>query len=56
MAITDYIDRIKRVLLISSKPDKYEFMQSLKITGIGIAVIGFIGFVVFLIAMLLGGL
>ncbi len=47
------IERIRRVLLISSKPDKYEFRQSLKITGIGIIIIGVIGFIIFLIVQLL---
>ena len=53
--IRNYITRIKRILLISSKPGKEEFVQIVKITGIGAIVIGFIGFVIFLIAMLLGG-
>ena len=43
-------------LLVSSKPDKEEFKQSVKITGLGIIIIGIVGFAVFLIAMLLGGL
>ncbi len=52
MFIKDLIERIRRVLLISSKPDKDEFRQSAKITGIGIALIGMIGFIIFLIVML----
>ena len=47
------IERIRRVLLVSSKPDKYEFKQSLKITGIGLMIIGAIGFVIFLVVQLL---
>jgi len=46
------IEKIKRVLLVSSKPDKYEFRQSLKITGVGIIIIGSIGFIIFLIVQL----
>lgn len=56
MNLGELIERIRRVLLVSSKPDKDEFVQSIKITGIGIAVIGFVGFVIFLIAMAMGGL
>ena len=47
------IERIRRVLLISSKPDKDEFRQSLKISGIGLIIIGVIGFVIFLIVQVL---
>ncbi len=52
MGIKELIERIRRVLLVSSKPDKNEFRQSAKITGIGIALIGVIGFIIFLIVML----
>ncbi|HLD48739.1 MAG TPA: protein translocase SEC61 complex subunit gamma [archaeon] len=54
--IKSLIERIKRVLLVSSKPDKDEFKQSAKITGMGLAIIGIIGFVIFLIVQLIGGL
>ena len=47
------IEKIRRVLLISSKPDKYEFKQSLKVTGMGIVIIGIVGFVIFLVVQLL---
>lgn len=52
MIFKELIERIRRVLLVSSKPDKDEFRQSAKITGIGIVLIGIIGFIIFLIAML----
>ena len=47
------IEKIRRVLLVSSKPDKEEFMQSFKITGLGILLIGVIGFVIFLLINIL---
>ncbi len=53
MVTMGVIERIRRVLLVSSKPDKYEFKQSLKITGIGLMIIGAIGFVIFLVVQLL---
>jgi protein transport protein SEC61 subunit gamma and related proteins len=42
-----------RVLRITKKPNKEEFSTSLKITGIGIAIIGAIGFIIFLLRQLL---
>lgn len=56
MSIKNFIEKIRRVLLVSSKPDKEEFKQSVKITGLGIVIIGVVGFVIFLLAMLVGGL
>ena len=44
-AIKNYI----RVLKISKKPDKEEFMAAAKITGIGMLLIGMIGFIIFLV-------
>ncbi len=56
MRFNELFERIRRVLLVSSKPDKEEYRQSMKITGIGTAIIGVVGFVIFLIVMLIGGL
>ena len=56
MGLKDLPERIRRILLVSSKPDKAEFIQSAKITGLGISVIGLIGFIIFLAVMLIGGL
>jgi len=38
-----------RVIKMAVKPDEEEFSKTLLVTGIGIAVIGFIGFVIFLL-------
>jgi len=51
--VKQIIEKIRRVLLVSSKPDKDEFMQSFKITGIGLLLIGVIGFIIFLIVNVL---
>jgi protein translocase SEC61 complex gamma subunit len=40
--------RYRRVLEISKKPDKQELMSSIKVTLLGIALIGGIGFVIYL--------
>lgn len=44
-----------RVLHITKKPTMEEFKNTLKVTGIGTAIIGAIGFVIFLLKMLLIG-
>lgn len=55
----DIVNRIKkelkqyhRVLKITKKPDREEFSMSAKVTGIGIMLIGSIGFLIYLIATL----
>lgn len=42
----------KRVLSVARKPDKEEFIKSTKITGAGIILIGVLGFIIFLIYVL----
>ncbi len=54
--LTNFIQQTRRVLLVSSKPDKEEFKQTAKITGIGILIIGIIGFLIFIAAQLVGGI
>ncbi len=44
----------RRVLQISRKPGKEEFVTSSKISALGIALIGFIGFAIFLVYILSG--
>lgn len=36
----------KRVLKITKKPDMEEFKMIVKVTGLGMAIIGFIGFLI----------
>jgi len=43
----------KRVIKIAEKPDREEFEMSAKVTGIGILLIGLIGFIFYLTANLL---
>ena len=50
------IDRMRRIMLIATKPDKNEYRQTVKITGLGFVVIGVVGFVIFLAVQLIGGL
>jgi len=44
-----------RVLKIAEKPDRDEFEMSAKITGAGIIIIGFVGFLFFMAARVLPG-
>ncbi|MFQ6009624.1 MAG: protein translocase SEC61 complex subunit gamma [Candidatus Aenigmatarchaeota archaeon] len=39
----------RRTVEVSRKPDKEEFNSSSKITGVGMLLIGFVGFIIFLI-------
>ena len=51
--IKDKIKQYKRVLAVAHKPDKEEFISSMKITGAGIIFLGLIGFIIFLIYFLI---
>jgi protein transport protein SEC61 subunit gamma-like protein len=48
-----FIRNCRRVLQVSKKPDKEEFLNVAKITGIGVIIIGVIGFIISLIAQLI---
>lgn len=48
-----FIQQCIRVLKITKKPDRYEFRTLVKISGLGIAVIGSIGFVLHLLKTVL---
>lgn len=52
--ISKFIKQSRRVLYVSRRPDRDEYMNVAKITGIGIIIIGVIGFVISLIAQLFG--
>lgn len=42
-----------RVLRITSKPDWEEFQMSSKVTGIGVVLVGLIGFLIYMTAQLI---
>ncbi len=54
MNIKNKIQRYARVLKITKKPTKEEFFASSKVTGLGLLLIGAVGFVIFFIAYLSG--
>jgi protein transport protein SEC61 subunit gamma-like protein len=51
--IKNKISQYKRVVNVSRKPEKEEFISSVKITGAGIILIGVIGFIIFLLYFLI---
>lgn len=51
MNLKDTIRNWKRVLQISRKPNKEEFMSTSKICALGLVLIGFIGFVIFMVSI-----
>jgi len=46
----------KRIIRISKKPTTREFKIILKITGMGMAIIGITGFGIFLLGRVIGGI
>lgn len=50
-----FIHQAKRVLYVAKKPDSEEYLNVAKITGLGIIIIGTIGFIITLISSLVGG-
>ncbi|MBN2880529.1 protein translocase SEC61 complex subunit gamma [Candidatus Woesearchaeota archaeon] len=53
MALKEFIKECKRVLRITKKPSKEEFGVIVKVSGVGILIIGLIGFVLQMIKELL---
>jgi|GEM_PF-133497 len=51
--LKSFIAECKRVLRVTKKPDKQEFTTIVKISAIGIGIIGFIGFLVHFVKELL---
>jgi protein transport protein SEC61 subunit gamma-like protein len=49
MDLKENIRKYRRVLQIARKPGKEEFLSSTKICALGIAIIGFVGFMIFLL-------
>ena len=49
-----FIKDSKRVLKVSRKPDKQEYLELAKVTSLGVVIVGVIGFVVFLLGALIG--
>ncbi len=53
--LRDFLHQAKRVLQVAKKPDREEYFNVAKITGLGIVIIGVIGFVIILVGNLITG-
>lgn len=51
--LKSFVNECARVLRVTRRPDKAEFKTIVKISGLGILVIGFIGFLITMIKQLL---
>ena len=50
-----FLHEARRVLAVAKKPDEEEYMQVSKIAGLGILLIGFVGFIIMLASYLIQG-
>ncbi|MEM5882654.1 MAG: protein translocase SEC61 complex subunit gamma [Candidatus Aenigmatarchaeota archaeon] len=51
--IKETIQNYKRVLAASKKPEREEIITTARVCAVGIVLIGFIGFILYLIALIL---
>lgn len=51
--IKKFIKETLRVIHITKKPNRSEYQSIVKITGVGISIIGVIGFIIFMLRQLL---
>jgi protein transport protein SEC61 subunit gamma-like protein len=52
-SISSFLKQCERVLRVSKKPDMDEYKTVAKVTGIGIIIIGVVGFIVALLSQVL---
>lgn len=52
-SINSFLKQCERVLRVSKKPDADEYKTVAKVTGVGIIIIGVIGFIVSLLSQVL---
>ena len=52
--VDKFIKDSKRVLKVARKPDTKEYMELAKISAIGVAIIGVVGFIIVLLGSLIG--
>lgn len=51
-----FLHDCRRVIRIAKKPNKGEYLQVAKVTGLGILLIGFIGFIIMLASYFIQGM
>ena len=52
MGLKEFVQECRRVLKVTRKPSKKEYFTIVKISGIGMLIIGLMGFVVYLVAQM----
>jgi protein transport protein SEC61 subunit gamma-like protein len=52
--LREFFHECKRVWRVARKPDKSEYLTIAKVTGLGILLVGFVGFIIMIVAHLLG--
>ena len=52
--LQEFFHECKRVWRVARKPDKSEYLTIAKVTGLGILLVGFVGFIIMIVAHLLG--
>lgn len=52
-SIYGFLKQCERVLRISKKPDNEEYLTVAKVTGVGIIIIGLIGFILSIVSQVL---
>lgn len=53
--LKNFLHDCKRVFQVARKPDKTEYLEVSRVTGIGILIVGVIGFIITIISFLVGG-
>jgi protein transport protein SEC61 subunit gamma-like protein len=53
--IKEKLENYARVLKLTKRPTKEEFVDTAKICGIGLVIVGLIGFILFLVSVLFIG-
>jgi len=53
-SVVSFLKQCRRVLIVSKRPDMEEYQNVSKVTGIGVIIIGVIGFIVSILAQLIG--
>jgi protein translocase SEC61 complex gamma subunit len=52
--VKETLARYRRVLMIARKPDRKELKETIRICGLGLLIIGIIGFIFYIISVLGG--
>ena len=51
-----FLQNCRRTLQVAKKPDKNEYLHVAKITGLGILLVGFVGFVILFVGSIITGI